>query len=132
MKRRHRDYGDRSREPVAVEGAVDISAPVAGFYSTRLRSGGVMVGIELRYGPPLDPVTGEELDRSWRWIAFANGEPVEFDDVWPKCAAEPITEADYRGYIGQQGWARKYAPRSAHADPRRKRDPFSDAEPLPF
>ena len=43
--------------------------PIPGFYRMRLRSGGQPVGVRVWFGPPADPVTGEELDRSWRWQA---------------------------------------------------------------
>lgn len=109
-----------------------VDEPVAGFYKMRLRSGGVFVGVELRYGPPLDPVTGEEMDRSWRWLAFANGEPVDLDRVWPMCARIPITEAAYCAYVKRTAWARQNAPQSAYAAPGRKIDLLSPATPRFF
>jgi hypothetical protein len=123
-------YGER-RASRAFTG-IDVSAPVAGFYRTKLRGGGMMVGIRLFYGPPLDPVTGEPLERSWRWQAHANGEPIDFHAVWPLCAASPIPEPEYHRLCRQQAWAQQHAPDSAYADPRRKRDPLSSNEVLPF
>lgn len=113
--------------------AQDISRPVAGFYRYRLSSGSIAVGVELRFGPPLDPVTGEELDRSWRWLAFVNGEPFgDFDRIWPGCTGAPIGEADYRKHCSQQEWTRQNAPQSAYAEPGRRVDPLSTRELLPF
>lgn len=112
---------------------VDVSCPVAGFFRHRLRGGAVKVGIRIHYGPPLDPITGEELDRSWRWMSDVNGEPYgDFDRVWPGCTGEPISEAEYRTYCERQRWARENAPNSSYAEPGRKRDPLSLNEPLPF
>lgn len=112
---------------------ISASTPYAGFYRVRLSSGSVRVGVRLHYSPPLDPVTGEVLDRSWRWQAEVNGHPYDdFDRVWPMCAAEPITEIDYQRYCQRQGWARENAPRSSYAEPGRRRDPLSTVEPLPF
>ena len=89
------------------------------------------VGVELRFGPPLDPVTGEELDRGWRWMAFVNGEPIAFERVWPMCAGDPITEDEYRRYCARKAWAQEHAPESAYATGRRinRLDPN---HPLPF
>lgn len=111
---------------------VDVSAPVAGFYRCRLRSGGVIGGVRLWFGPPHDPVTGEELDRSHRWQAEFDGEPVNFDQVWPACAASPISESNYRALVARREWARRNAPGSAHADPRKRYDPLDDSTPLPL
>ena len=56
-------YAQR-RQWVAPEGyGVDAENPTAGYYRTRLRSGGVQVGVYIWFGPPFDPETGEELDR---------------------------------------------------------------------
>ena len=132
MSRAQRTYADRHHGPVVVAGAVDISEPVAGYYRGKLRSNGIVGGIKLSYGPPLDPVTGEQLDRSWRWQALFNGDPVEFDDVWPKCAGDRISADDYRTYVKRQRWAQVHAPQSAYADPRKRHDPLSLHSPLPF
>jgi len=125
-------YASMARGPVAVSGAVDVSKPVAGFYRHKLRSGGVAGGVELRFGLPLDPVTGEELDRSPRWMAFFEGEQVDFDDVWPKCAGDPITEQDYRAYVERREWAKSNAPDSAYAKRTKRHDPLSTSTPLPL
>lgn len=121
-------YGERG--PVRRFDGIDVTEPKAGFYRTKLRGGGVYVGVRIWFGPPHDPVTGEELDRGWRWQAEANGEPVELDAVWPVCAGEPITEEDYQFYADRQRWARRQAPDTAFADPRRRHDPLTAL--LPF
>ncbi|MDR2857260.1 MAG: hypothetical protein LBV50_05370 [Novosphingobium sp.] len=114
-------------------GGIDVTTPQAGFYRTRLTRGSVRVGVRLHHGPPLDPVTGEVLDRSWRWMADVNGEPfADFDRIWPACAGEPISEQEYRRYCARQDWARDQAPDSAYARPGRRLDPLSTTSPLPF
>ena len=111
----------------------DVSTPKAGFFRHRLSSQSVAVGVRIHFGPPLDPVTGEELDRSWRWQADVNGEPFDdFDRIWPACLAEPISEADYLIFCKRQDWARENAPDSSYAKPGRKYDPLSTTQPLPF
>lgn len=126
-------YDAHAVRAVSVTGATDVSRPVAGFFRTKLSSRSVAVGVRIHYGPPLDPVTGEELDRSWRWQAEVNGEPYgDFDRVWPACAGEPISEERYREYCARMEWARTNTPNSSYAEPGRRRDPLSTDEPLPF
>lgn len=96
--------------------------PVAGFYRMRLRSGGVHAGIKVWHGAPLDPETGEEMDRGWRWQALANGSYIDLDRVWPACAREPITEIEYNRLTGLRAWAVQHAPESGIADPTRPLD----------
>lgn len=132
VRRDRTAYADMGCKPVSVDGAVEIAAPVAGFYRHKLRSGSIAGGVRLFYGPPRDPVTGEELDRSWRWQAEFNGQPVDFDQVWPACAGAPITAAEYQTYIARQRWAEENAPDSAYADPRRKYNSLSASTPLDF
>jgi hypothetical protein len=111
---------------------VSIDQPVAGFFRHKLNGRGVAGGVRIWFGPPLDPVTGEVLDRSWRWQAQFNGDAVDFDEVWPRCTGEPISAEDYQRYIARQAWAQEKAPNSAYADPRRRHDPLSTKSPLPF
>lgn len=132
MTRAALDYTAR-REPVrAAAGAQDVSTPVAGFYRFRLSAGSVIGGVELFYGPPNDPVTGEVLDRSWRWQALFDDQPVDFDRVWPGCTGSPVTEAEYRALVARREWARTNAPNSAYARIGRKIDLLSAATPMPF
>jgi hypothetical protein len=130
VSRAHITYGER-RTYVAQRG-IDVTTPEAGHYRFRMGSGTVAGGVKIWFGAPHDPVTGEELDRSWRWQALFNGEPVDFDRVWPACTGQPITEQEYRRYCVQQDWARRHAPGSAYAQPGRRREPLSLSEPLPF
>lgn len=132
MTRTAAPYAARAVQEAAAQGQ-DVSQPEAGYFRFRLRSGGVACGVRIHHGPPLDPVTGEVLDRSWRWQADVNGEPFgDFDRVWPGCTGEPISERQYAEYVMRHVWARDHAPDSAFADPSRKRDALSRSEPLPF
>lgn len=128
MTRAHIDYTDRPQHRRF--SGLDVTTPVEGYYRHRLRSGGVFGVVRIWYGPPHDPVTGEVMDRSWRWQAKFNGEPVNFDDVWPDCAKQAVSEQDYRRAIARQKWAENSAPDSAYADPRKRYDPLT--APLPF
>lgn len=132
--RSSRPYNDPSAViAVSVAGAVDVSEPVAGHFRHRLRSGSVVCGVEIRFGPPVDPDTGESLDRGWRWQCFVDGEYYDhWDQVWPGCTGSPISESEYRALCARREWARQHAPDSAYANVGRKIDPLSLAEPLPF
>lgn len=130
MSRAARNYSEEAS--IARQLGADVSKPVEGYYRHRLRSGGVRGGVRIFYGPPRDPVTGEEMDRSWRWQAEFDGSLVEFDDIWPACVGDPITEGDYQAFCARAAWARQNAPNSSYADPLKRRDPLSTNEPLPF
>lgn len=116
-------------EARAFEG-FDPDQPIAGFYRMRLRSGGVMVGIRIWFGQPKDPVTGEIMDRSLRWQAEANGGAIDLDRVWPRCAGDPVTEAEHDYLMKLQAWGEAHAPAGPQANPDKPVD-FLTA-PLPL
>lgn len=110
---------------------LDPDVPIAGWYRFRLRSGGAAVGVRLLYGPPLDPDTGAEMDRSWRWMCFVNGVYADdFARYWPACGKDPITQAEHDHLAKVQQWAVAHAPGSGLDDPRRKLDSLTT--PLVF
>lgn len=131
-ERERNTYRDGSAWQRRTDYGSPIDQPVAGFYRLRLGQGTVAVGVKVFHGPPLDPITGEELDRSWRWQAHADGEPIDFDRVWPACIRNPISEQDYRRFLSRKAWAREHAPDSAYAETGRKVDHLSNNTPLPF
>ena len=126
-----RDYSARTELQNFAPG-IDVTTPREGYFRFRLVSGGVRGGVRIWYGPPHDPLTGEVMDRSWRWQAEFDGEYVEFDRVWPTCTGDPITEREYLQYVQRAAWARQNAPRSAYANRTRRIDPLSPDTPLPF
>jgi hypothetical protein len=103
----------------------DADEPVTGFYRMRLRSGGVYVGVSIWHGLPLDPATGDEMDRAPCWNARINGEWANIETVWPRCAGDPIGAREYAHLCAQQDWGRKNIPDSAIADPTKRIDPLS-------
>lgn len=132
MTRSATPYAERPVRQVVVHGAVDVSEPVAGFYRHRLRSGSVIGGVRIWFGQPVDPVTQETMDRSWRWQAILDdGSVAEFDDIWPACAGSPITEQQYRDLVARREWAKQNAPDSAYAQPGKRFDPLR-SKVLPF
>jgi hypothetical protein len=113
MSRAHLDYSVRTS--VQREG-FNPDVPIAGWYRFKLVSGGVFVAVKIWFGAPLDPIDGTELDRAPR--------------VWPKCAAEPIDQAEANYLMTRRAWAEQHAPDSPQADPRRRIDLLT--APLPF
>lgn len=139
IPRQHRTYGDR--DPHRTFEGLDVSAPEEGYFRYRLGSGQPYIGVRVLFGPPTDPYTGEELDRGWRWQLeiqgdryLPSGEAHDWNRHWPACAQpeNAITEAEYRGYIAKQAWARQHAPKSAFAEPGRKVDLLSLDHPPAF
>lgn len=120
MSRAHLTYNER-REPVQAVG-FNPDVPIAGLYRMSLVSKGVPVGVKIWHGPPHDPVTGEELDRGWRWQATANGRPVDLERAWPKCADAPIDQAEHDYLTSLQDWGEAHAPSSPQANPKRAVD----------
>lgn len=132
IRRKGRAYGERREWQAPAGYGLDVTTPVAGYYRMRLRSGAIKSAVRVWFGPPIDPVTGDVLDRSYRWQAMADGEYVEIDRVWPACAADPITLPDYDFMLKRREWAREHAPDSAYAHAGRKYDPLDPNEVLPF
>lgn len=133
MTRDATPYGQREVRAVHVAGAIDVSVPEAGFFKIKLGRDTVARAVRLWNGPPADPVTGEIMDRSWRWQAeLDDGALVDFDRVWPACCRTPITEDEWKRCKARTFWARKNAPESAYAERGRKLDPLSVNSPLPF
>lgn len=52
-------------------------------------------------GPPLDPQTGDELDRSHVWNAMVSAQPRDIDEIWPFVAGDKITDEEYDDMLRQ-------------------------------
>lgn len=89
------------------------------------RRGRVPVPVRVWFGQPLDPLTGELLDRSWRWQfefdgftldAFAKHLGATADDVldnfWPKCRDSEIDPGEYQYLLDTAAHARENDPSS--------------------
>ena len=131
MTRRRSIIYDADHAPVDGYTGFSTDVPTAGYYRMAMRMGGAPCGIRIWFGPPADPVTGEMLDRSWRWQAEVNGALIDdFDRVWPRCGRDPISEHEYQTHCDAAQWAKQAAPQSGLANPFRKSNPLTD--PLPF
>jgi hypothetical protein len=108
---------------------IDADTPIAGYYAMKFNRYGVLCAVRIWHGPPLEPWTGEEMDRAPRWNAQVNGKWADIGTVWPMCAGEPISEERARELIGLAKWGEKNG-HAAIADPRK---PLSPSEsPLLF
>lgn len=112
-------------------------APRAGTYQLLLR-GRPPQPVRILYGPPVDPVTGEQLDRGWRWQMTVNGRAAIFcdeerdddapvrqilwTDVWPRCAGDPIPYPEYAYLVGRIAHAEVHDEASPFAAPTRRID----------
>lgn len=112
---------------------IDPSNPVPGFYRLRLVAKGIGVPVRIWFGQPI--VDGEELDRSPRLCVEVNGRTCRFerdaddniigrvpldplaDNVWPYCAADPITQHEFEFMKRRATWATEFAPDHPAANP---------------
>lgn len=129
MTRSARPYAEGGDAGRTYEG-FSAETPTAGYYRMAMRMGAMPVGIRIWYGPPHDPVTGEVMDRSFRWQAEINGCINELEKVWPKCARDKITKHEYEYMVLRYNWAKGNAPESPQAKPHSKVDLMT--APLPF
>ena len=107
--------------------AARIDEPQPGFFRTRIVKGGPLVVAEIRYGPALDPDTGDTLDRPHLWEALIAGRHVRTPSPDPIEAgvfriwgiADPIDEATARFMMADAAWCAEHAPARPQANPRR-------------
>lgn len=78
--------------------------PTPGYYTyrkllKRLPNGrwrkGPIEPCRIWFGPPLDPETGEELDRSHQWNCMISGVEHDINEIWPYVAADKIEAQEY-------------------------------------
>jgi hypothetical protein len=106
----------------------DADLPVTGCYLVRLVRGGPPCALRIWFGLPLDPVTGEELDRAPVWLARVNGgQPRPASWFWPECARTPISQAEHDRLVQQH---RTMNPADPFFDPLRPIDRLKT--PVPF
>ncbi len=99
---------------------VDIPSP--GFYRFRRVKGGPWVAAEITFGPAVDPVTGETLDRSPRFDVRVSGAAVTGPEAkWMLDRVhhwgQPITESEHALLCATRDWALKHAPHMPEATP---------------
>jgi hypothetical protein len=73
--------------------------PVAGMYEIYRSDDERWHGVKIWFGAPIDPETGEELDRSPRWQATVDEEDTDIHNVWPTVWGRPLNEEQYYSMI---------------------------------
>jgi len=96
--------------------------PVAGHYRMKLVKGGPFVPVMIWRGFGLDPETRTPIERGWIWRAMQYDDEVDVWAVWPNCAGEPITAAEYRYQCALRRHAVEHDPAMPEADPRKPVD----------
>lgn len=79
------------KEGCEAHGTLDL---VGGYYERQI-SKTEFVPVIIWFGPPIDPLTGEELDRGPRWQCIENGIEADPYEVWTYCCHRPITAEQY-------------------------------------
>ncbi len=71
-----------TREAESRFGPRTIGLPRPGYFKIRTKSRGPWTPARIEYGIPMDPLTGEVLDRSPILTAFIDGREVDVEQVW--------------------------------------------------
>lgn len=115
--------------------SVGIWPPVPGYYATRLVRGGPKVSVRIWYGQAV--LEGEVQDRGYDWRCEIDGTtdreerddtgyrcrvPLDVTRVWPWCAREPITHAEYLYLKAMAAHAKAHNPMHPAAAPRERID----------
>lgn len=110
----------------------------ARFYAMTLTRGGARVPVKVWFGRPVDPITGELLERPATWRCQIDGQDdaieacmIEIDGVTnePVIKGETIDEDEYTYLLQRNTWAREHEPESPHANPRKRID-MNALEPI--
>lgn len=114
-----------NRGKYAGEAPRQVDQPEPGFFKLRLARGGPWVPARIWYGPPIDPITGEDLDRSPRLQAQTfDFEPtadfVRICKVWTHGVR--IDEAEYDFMRASIAYAKAHRPSDPIANPFRTVD----------
>jgi len=75
--------------------AFDPDIPMPGHYRIRLVKGGPYCALRIWLGHSIGPEGQEMTDRGFRWQCTVNGQRVPFEDYWPGCARDPISQAEH-------------------------------------
>jgi hypothetical protein len=112
-----------------------------GFYRWERRDH-VPVPVRVWFGQPRDPLTGELLDRAWRWQFEFNGMPLEtyaaalrgdaeelLGAFWPRAAKHEIAKSEYDYLLATVEHAREHDSSSPFSTTRGRVDLLSAGIP---
>lgn len=87
------------KEGVPVHGVADLIEGYYEFGKTHTDAFGVEITewqpVRIWFGPPFDPETGDELDRSPRWQAIRDGLETDPYRIWTHVCHRPISVEKY-------------------------------------
>jgi hypothetical protein len=95
-----------------------VDRPVPGHYWRKLVKGGPRVPCIIFVPCPLDPYTGEPLDRPRHLRCLVGDDEADPHEQWSWLAGNRISAVDYDLMCAQVAWDRTYAPLSPGANPR--------------
>lgn len=107
-----------------------VGEPVAGHWRRRLVKGGPWVGVITYYACPMDPESGEPMQRSRPLLCQVDGEQAEAIDQWSWIAGQPITPKEYAYLRALGNYAFQFEPNHPAAKPRQPIDLLT--APLPY
>lgn len=99
-----------------------VDQPEPGFYRRKLVKGGPFVGVAIFYACPMDPESGEPMQRSRHLLCQVNGEWSDPVDQWSWVAGSRVTQAEYEYLLADAAHAMEFRPAAARANPRRAID----------
>ena len=114
-------------------------ALVEGYYLIQSSRGRrVDVPVRVWFGQPLDPETGEQMDRSQRWQIQVGLQLLEelpmrvgalwindITDIWPHCARWPISQEEFAYRVERNSWAAAYDETDPHGEIASRIDPLT-------
>lgn len=107
-----------------------VDQPVPGFYRRKLVKNGPYVGVVIFYACPMDPESGEPMQRSRHLLCQVNGDWADPIDQWSWVAGNRVTQAEYNFLLADAAHAMEFRPTAPRANPRQAID-LLESE-LPF
>jgi hypothetical protein len=100
---------------------IDYSEPQAGWFETRLKSGGPFVPARIWLEQEVCEVTGELLSDEILKCQI-NGREFDPIDGWERIAANPIMQSKFNFMVANAEYAKDYAPHEPAANPYKRTD----------
>lgn len=109
------------------------------YYRVRRVKAGPLVPCKIWFGPPLDPVTGEEMDRAPRWQVEVSGKLIDdpfsvvhlIGNQEPIIKGEQISKEEFEFLLSDAQWCREYEPDAPEANPTKPID-LNKMAPIKF
>lgn len=93
--------------------------PECGYYKTRLVPKGPWVPVKITLRQIFVFGTRDELEQPEEFVALVNEREADAWRIWPTCAGEPISQAEYDYMVDRKRYAEEHASHEPAANPRR-------------